>query len=367
MADLGVDPAFWRGRRVFVTGHTGFKGGWLSLWLKDMGAEVSGFALAPATTPNLFDLARVGEGMAHMLGDLRDFDALTIAFRRANPEIVLHLAAQSLVRESYADPLTTFATNVMGTAHVLEASIRLNRDRQGQALPKVRAVLVVTSDKCYANNERLRGYRENEPLGGRDPYSSSKACAELVTAAYRASFAVAAEPPLAVASARAGNVIGGGDWADDRLVPDAIRAFGRSETLLVRNPKAIRPWQHVLEPLAGYLILAQRLFSDGADYAEAWNFGPDRDNERNVRHLVELIVRLWGDGAKWEVDSRAQPHEAMSLKLDSTKARNLLHWRPRLSLEQAVEQTMAWYLAAQRERESLHDLTLRQIRTYAAS
>lgn len=365
MADVGIDPAFWRGRRVFVTGHTGFKGGWLSLWLKEMGAEVSGFALAPVTTPNLFELARVGYGMSHTLGDIRDFDALTAALDRAHPEIVLHLAAQSLVRDSYADPIGTFATNVMGTVHLLDAVRKCNQSWSRYALPTVRAVLVVTSDKCYENREWLWGYREDECLGGHDPYSASKACAEMVTAAYRRSFAMAESPPLGVASARAGNVIGGGDWAQDRLVPDAIRAFGEGKTLLVRNPSAVRPWQHVLDPLAGYLLLAQRLFAEPSEYAEAWNFGPSYDSERRVSELVELIVRAWGDSAKWQVDEGAQPHEALSLKLDSGKARALLAWRPRLTLEQAIEMTIEWYLAAQRGGKSLHDVTLRQIRAYA--
>jgi CDP-glucose 4,6-dehydratase len=368
VAKLGVDPAFWRGRRVFITGHTGFKGGWLSLWLQDMGADLHGFALPPITTPSLFDLASVGDGMSHTLGDLRDLKAVTHALRRAHPEILLHLAAQPLVRQSYTDPVATFATNVMGTVHVLEAARQLNQEWQKQHLPTIRAVLVVTSDKCYANKAWPWPYRESDELAGLDPYSSSKACAEIVTAAYRSSyFAAAVDPLLTVASARAGNVIGGGDWGQDRLVPDAIRAFERGEPLLVRYPAAVRPWQHVLEPLEGYLMLAERLLTDGVNYAGAWNFGPDYDSEQPVRCLVELLARIWGKGARWEVDGRPQPHEAKVLRLDSTKARTLLHWRPRLSLREAIELTMEWYLAAQKRNDPLRDLTLRQVRSFAGA
>jgi CDP-glucose 4,6-dehydratase len=367
VANLGIERDFWREKRVFVTGHTGFKGSWLSLWLQDMGAEVYGFALPPPTSPSLFELAGVGENLSHTLGDVRDLDALKGALRRAHPDIVFHLAAQPLVRDSYADPVTTFATNVMGTAHVLEAALGLNREWREQGQAGIKAALIVTSDKCYANKEWLWPYRENDELGGHDPYSSSKACAEIVTAAYRNSFASSADPALAVASARAGNVIGGGDWARDRLIPDAIRAFGRGEILTVRYPSAIRPWQHVLEPLAGYLVLAERLVTDGSDYAEAWNFGPDGQSEREVGYLVEEVARIWGNGAGWEVDRSAQPHEAKALKLDSSKARARLGWRPRLSLDRAIELTMEWYLAARAGNEPLRDLTLRQIRTYAGN
>jgi len=363
VANLGVDRDFWCGRRVLITGHTGFKGGWLSLWLQDMGAEVHGFALAPAATPNLFDVARVREGMSHILGDLRELETVMSAVRRARPEIVLHLAAQPLVRESYTDPISTFATNVLGTVHILEAARRLNQEWHKQRLPTVRAALIVTSDKCYADKAWLWPYREIDELGGHDPYSSSKACAEIVTAAYRKSFSASLGHGLLVASARAGNVIGGGDWAQDRLVPDAIRAFARGEILQVRSPSAVRPWQHVLEPLEGYLMLVQRLFEQGADYADAWNFGPDQDSERPVTHLVELMANIWGEDAKWEIDSRAQPHEAGFLTLDSTKARRQLDWRPRLSLQQAIELTMEWYLAAHEGAKNLRELTLRQIRT----
>ena len=358
MADLGVKPQFWRGKRVFLTGHTGFKGGWLSLWLKSMGAQVFGFALAPQT-PSLFEQANVGDGLSHTLGDVRDLSSLAHALAEARPDIVFHLAAQSLVRQSYADPVGTFATNVMGTVNLLEA-VRLANHASGAV---TRAIIVVTTDKCYQNNEWLWGYRENEPLGGHDPYSSSKACAELVTAAYRTSFAKS-QPGLAIASARAGNVIGGGDWAKDRLVPDAITAFNNKVTLLIRNPAAIRPWQHVLEPLAGYLMLAQHLVEAGEIYAQAWNFGPNASSERNVGEVVSLLAKSWGNDARWRVDGGEQVHEAQFLKLDSSKAGTLLKWQPRLSLAQAIQHTVDWYLAHKKS-ASIRQFTLEQIKTYS--
>ncbi|HET7233281.1 MAG TPA: CDP-glucose 4,6-dehydratase [Longimicrobium sp.] len=328
-------PEFWRGRRVLVTGHTGFKGSWLSLWLQRMGAQVTGYALAPDTTPSLFELARVEEGMDSVTGDVRDLDALAAAFAHARPEVVFHLAAQSLVRASYQDPVGTYATNVMGTVNVLEAARRAGG---------VRAVVVVTSDKCYENREWVWGYRENEAMGGHDPYSSSKGCAELVTAAYRSSF-FGADIGTSVGSVRAGNVIGGGDWAPDRLVPDAMRAFGAGEPLVVRNPRSIRPWQHVLEPLAGYLLLGERLCAD-PQAAEGWNFGSEHDDSRPVGWVADRLAGLWGDGARWEQDPGTHPHEARSLRLDSAKARDRLGWAPRLPIGAALEWTVEWYRAA---------------------
>jgi CDP-glucose 4,6-dehydratase len=328
-----VNHGFWRGRRVFVTGHTGFKGSWLALWLAQAGAAVTGYALPARTEPSLFLLAGVSGAIASIEGDVRDLNALQTAVHEANPEIVFHLAAQSLVRPSYVDPVGTYATNVMGTVHVLEALRGCT----------ARAAVIVTSDKCYENREWVWGYREVEPLGGHDPYSNSKACAELVTAAYRASFFNRKASPR-IATARAGNVIGGGDWADDRLVPDMMRAFAARRPVLIRNPHSIRPWQHVLEPLHGYISLAEALSADdGAQYADAWNFGPHDDDARTVEWIVERVAQQWGDGARWAVDANPQPPEAKYLKLDSSKSRQLLGARPRTTLATALEWTVAWY------------------------
>ena len=330
-----VDPAFWAGRRVFLTGHTGFKGSWMALWLQRMGAAVTGFALAPPTEPALFDVAHVGDGMASIIGDVRDRDALERALLAADPEIVIHMAAQPLVRASYDDPVGTYATNVMGTVHLLEAV---------RGAPSARAVCIVTTDKCYENREWAWGYREDEPMGGHDPYSNSKGCAELVTSAYRRSF-FAGEGGLAIGSGRAGNVIGGGDWAADRLVPDILRAIVGERLVSIRNPLSIRPWQHVLEPLSGYLTLCQALWDNPATAADAWNFGPRDDDARPVQWIVERMCALWGDGAGWERDLSVQPHEAHYLKLDISKARAALGWQPRWTLAQALENIVAWHRA----------------------
>lgn len=336
VAPLGVNPAFWRGRRVLVTGHTGFKGSWLCLWLQRLGAELSGFALPPAD-PGLFSAAGVAEGMASHCGDVRSAEALTAVLAATQPQIVIHLAAQALVRASYAEPLATYATNVMGLVHLCEAV---------RATPSVRVLLSVTSDKCYANAEHGRAFREDDALGGHDPYSSSKACAELVTAAYRDSF-LAARPGggVAVASARAGNVIGGGDWAADRLLPDLMRAFAAGRPARIRQPQAVRPWQHVLEPLAGYLQLAEALWRQPAAFAGAWNFGPAADDARPVGWLVERCAALWGAGACWQADSGPQPHEAGQLRLDSRRAAEQLGWRPRWDLQTALAASVDWYRA----------------------
>ena len=334
-----IDPAFWRGRRVLLTGHTGFKGSWLALWLQSMGARVSGLALAPATKPSLFELARVGAGMESTLADIRDLDAVRRQVEASAPEIVLHLAAQSVVRLSYQEPVETYATNVMGTVHVLEAV---------RGCAATRAVVIVTSDKCYENREWEWGYRESDPMGGHDPYSSSKGCAELVTAAYRASFfgpLAQARHPASVASARAGNVIGGGDWTRDRLIPDIMRAIADKRPVVIRNPAAVRPWQHVLEPLAGYLLVAQRLAEQGDAFAEPFNFGPAYDDCRPVRWIVERLAQAWGPDAKWEIDSRPQPHEAGFLKLDSSRATARLGWRPRWDLARALRAIVDWHKA----------------------
>lgn len=337
--DVRVDPAFWRDRRVLITGHTGFKGGWVALWLQRMGADVSGFALPPATVPNLFQAARVAEGMDSLFGDLRRRDQLQEAFGRARPEIVFHLAAQSLVRRSYRDPLETYETNVIGTVNVLDAL---------RGCASVRACVNVTSDKCYENREWAWGYRESDPMGGYDPYSSSKGCAELVTAAYRQSFFHPdryVEHRVALASARAGNVIGGGDWAEDRLVPDIVRAFGEGEAVHIRSPQATRPWQHVLEPLSGYLLLAQRLVEAGARYAEGWNFGSDDADVCTVQSVTKRICALWPGGRVTCAEQPSDLHEATLLKLDCSKAKARLGWRPVWALDQGLRATVDWYRA----------------------
>lgn len=334
-----IEPSFWRNRRVLVTGHTGFKGSWLSLWLQTMGARVVGYALPPATQPSLFELAGVEKEMVSILADIRDSARLAAALANHQPEVVFHLAAQALILPSYADPAATYSTNVMGTVNVLDA-VRFTKG--------VRAVVVVTSDKCYENGEGGQAYRESDPLGGADPYSSSKGCAELVTAAYRSSFFNPAEHArhgTAIATARAGNAIGGGDWSADRLIPDAVRAFAERRPVRVRHPKAIRPWQHVLEPLAAYLLLAQKLCENGGAFAEAWNFAPPDEHTHSVEEVLEAITGLWGDGATWTSDSMRQPHEAHCLRLDASKAISALEWHPRWSLATALEMTVLWYRA----------------------
>ncbi|MDO8298706.1 CDP-glucose 4,6-dehydratase [Lacisediminimonas sp.] len=352
-----MTPGFWRGKRVFMTGHTGFKGSWMSLWLQSLGAELTGYALKPPTTPSLFEQARVAEGMRSIDGDIRELDALTRAMQAARPEIVIHMAAQSLVRYSYANPVETYATNVMGTLHLLEAV---------RATPGVKAVVIVTTDKCYENREWVWGYRENDPMGGYDPYSNSKACAELVSAAYRSSFFNArdyARHGVAVASVRAGNVIGGGDWAQDRLIPDILTAFEQGKSVLIRHPDAVRPWQHVLEPLRGYLQLAEKLVQQGPVYAEGWNFGPNGEDARPVRWIVEQMASRWGADARWHLEQGELPHEAGYLKLDISKARQMLGWHPRLKLNDSLNMIVDW--ARQRGAGSdVRSLTEQQIATY---
>ena len=358
-----MTPEFWRGKRVFLTGHTGFKGSWLSLWLQQLGADVTGFALPPPTEPSLFAVADVGRGMTSIIGDIRDGTALTRALQDARPEIVIHMAAQALVRYSYAHPVDTYSTNVMGLVNLFEAV---------RATKGIAAVVNVTSDKCYENKEWLWGYRENEALGGYDPYSNSKACAELVTAAYRNSYFHPerhAEHGVALASARAGNVIGGGDWAQDRLIPDMMRAIAAGAAVDIRNPGAIRPWQHVLEPLSGYLALAEHLVLHGASYAEGFNFGPHDSDARPVEWIVERICKSWGEGAAWRLDGTPQPHEATYLKLDCAKAKARLGWQPRWSLAQAIERIVAWHKAhqAHQTHADMRALTLEQILSYQHS
>lgn len=333
------DQAFWHDKKVFLTGHTGFKGSWLSLWLARLGARVTGYALAPPTDPSLFELARVGELVDSLVSDVRDAERLARTMKEVSPDIVIHMAAQPLVRDSYKIPAETYATNVMGTVHLLDAV---------RGCSSVKAVVNVTTDKCYENREWVWGYRENEPMGGFDPYSNSKACSELVTSAYRSSFfnpARYAEHGVGLASARAGNVIGGGDWATDRLIPDCIRALLAGETVHIRNPHAVRPWQHVLEPLSGYLTLAQRLFESGTEYAEAWNFGPADADSRPVEWIVQRLYSQWGGGSTYKIDAGDHPHEAHYLKLDCSKARTRLGWRPRWDLEQALIYILEWVRA----------------------
>ena len=332
---LMPDPSFWAGKRVFLTGHTGFKGSWLALWLQAMQARVAGLALAPATDPALFEVAHVANGMESHIGDVRSLDHVRACMTAFDPEIVIHMAAQPLVRESYRDPVGTYAINVMGTVHVLEAA---------RCLPRVRAIVSVTTDKCYENREWVWGYREDEPMGGHDPYSNSKGCAELVSAAYRSSFFGAPDAP-GLATARAGNVIGGGDWADDRLIPDILRAFDAGEPVAVRNPASTRPWQHVLEPLGGYLELAEALCTDGRANSEGWNFGPRDQDARPVGAIVEHMAALWGQGAEWRTDNGSHPHEARYLKLDISKARARLGWQPRWTLDDALGRIIVWHKA----------------------
>jgi CDP-glucose 4,6-dehydratase len=352
-----LNRSFWKGRNVFLTGHTGFKGSWLSLWLDALGAKVTGYALDPPTQPNLFEQAAVAGVVRSIRADIRDFARLKTALAECRPEVVIHMAAQSVVRRGYEDPIETYSSNVMGTVHLMEALRHLRQ-------PCV--VVNVTSDKCYASREWVWGYRENEPMGGQDPYSNSKGCAELVTTAYRESFF----PPtslerhgVALASARAGNAIGGGDWTGDQLIPDLMRAFLAGQTCLIRNPSAIRPWQFVLEPLRGYLMLAERLTEDASCFASAWNFGPAEVDAKPVSWLADELARLWGDHASWSYDSAMHPHESHFLKLDTSKARNCLDWQPALPLDQALQWIVEWYRAFHQGTDLLR-LTRMQIERY---
>ena len=354
----GVVMTFWSGKKVFITGHTGFKGSWLCLWLHKLGAEVHGYALSPPTQPSLFELAHVADLLtSHQIADIRDGVALSAAIQRAQPEIVVHMAAQPLVRESYQIPTETYATNVMGTVNLLEAI---------RHCPSVKSVVNVTTDKCYENKEWVWAYRENEPMGGFDPYSSSKACSELVTAAYRQSFfnpQQYEEHGVALASARAGNVIGGGDWAKDRLIPDCIDALLANKTIRIRNPYSIRPWQHVLEPLSGYISLAQKLYESGPDYAEGWNFGPSDEDAKSVEWIVKRLCDQWGGGACYEIDSGDHPHEAHYLKLDCSKAHMLLNWQPRWGLSKTLSVILEW-VAGYKADENIYEICLKQIDEY---
>jgi CDP-glucose 4,6-dehydratase len=351
-----VTPNVWRGRRVLITGHTGFKGSWLALWLSELGAEVTGFALAPPTTPSLFETANIAKNVNHILGDVRDLDAVRSAVAKAQPEVVFHLAAQPIVRYSYQEPVETYATNVMGTVHVLEAC------RQVAGL---RAIVAVTSDKCYENREWIWPYRENDPMGGYDPYSSSKGAAELVISAYRRSFFSFG---AGVASVRAGNVIGGGDWAADRLIPDLVRAFEAGRRPDIRSPQSVRPWQHVLEALGGYLMIAERLLGGDASAATGWNFGPSDDDAKPVSWIVENMLTKWGEGAPdgWDRPVGEQPHEAHLLRLDCSKARTELGWRPVLSLDDALRLVVEWHRAVHAGGDA-RQISLAQLAQYRQS
>lgn len=328
-----MNSEFWRGKKVFLTGHTGFKGSWLSLWLQQLGAEVTGYALEAPTSPSLFVEAKVAMGMQSIIGDIRDAGALNSALAATKPDVVIHMAAQPLVRYSYLNPVETYSINLMGTIHLLEAIRQSNT---------IKAVINVTTDKCYENREWVWGYREHEPMGGYDPYSCSKGCSELVSSSYRRSFFQGTG--IALATARAGNVIGGGDWAKDRLIPDVLRSLENGNSVQIRNPRAIRPWQHVLDPLSGYLLLAEKLYSEGADsWADAWNFGPVDDDAKSVRWIVEYMISMWGGKTSWLQDQEEQPHEASYLKLDISKAKSVLGWHPHWRLDAALKNVVIWH------------------------
>ena len=346
-----IDQGFWQGKRVFLTGHTGFKGGWLSLWLVSLGANVKGYALDPPTLPSLFNEAKVDLIIDSQIGDIRDQDALQTSMTAFNPDILIHMAAQPLVRYSYNNPIETYEVNVIGTAKVLEAA---------RSCPDLKAIVNITTDKCYENDDRSEGYMENDPMGGYDPYSSSKGCAELVTSSYRRSFLQ--EQGIGLASVRAGNVIGGGDWADDRLIPDILRSFERKDPIVVRNPKATRPWQHVLEPLSGYLILAQKLYKNQERYAEGWNFGPNDDDAKPVDWILDKMIAKWPNSS-WEVDDNSNPHEAGFLKLDISKAKLQLGWQPVWGLSNTLERIIAWH-KAWLSQEDMQTVSFKEIEEY---
>jgi len=349
-----IDSSFWHGKRVLLTGHTGFKGGWLSIWLASLGSQVRGYSLEPNSSPSLFNEANVGDLVDSQIGDIRDKDLLHASMAAFNPDIVIHMAAQSLVRYSYDEPVETYEVNVIGTVNVLEAVRTCSR---------VKAVVIITTDKCYENDERSFGYSENDPMGGYDPYSSSKGCAELVTSAYRRSFLQ--ERNVCVATVRAGNVIGGGDWAANRLIPDILRSFEKDECVLIRNPDAVRPWQHVLEPLSGYLILAQKLYDGDINFAEGWNFGPNDQDAKPVSWILDKMIKHWSN-ASWMLDQESNSHEANVLKLDISKAQSKLRWYPTWNLEYTLEKIIKWHQAWQNQ-ENMQEKCLDEIKEYVRS
>ena len=346
-----IDQAFWQGKRVFLTGHTGFKGSWLSLWLASLGVEVKGYALNPPTLPSLFNEAKVGSIINSQIGDIRDQDALYESMLKFNPDILIHMAAQPLVRYSYDAPIETYEVNVIGTVKVLEVA---------RSCPNLKAIVNITTDKCYENDERSQGYKEDDPMGGYDPYSSSKGCAELVTSAYRRSFFQ--DLGIGLASVRAGNVIGGGDWADDRLIPDILKSFERNKTVMIRNPKAVRPWQHVLEPLSGYLILAQNLYINPGNFSEGWNFGPNEKDVKSVDWILDKISAKW-PYSSWKSDQSFSPHEAGFLKLDISKAKSRLSWKPVWGLSYTLEKIIDWHQSWLSE-EDMQMVCLKEIKEY---
>ena len=351
-----IPSDFWSKKKIFISGHTGFKGSWLSLWLDSLGAQITGYGLDPSTDPNLFRALEIEESISDHRDDICDLSALQYVIRSAEPEIIVHMAAQSLVRESYKNPVETYATNVMGTVKLLQAA---------RSCESVRVILVVTSDKCYENREIEKGYSESDPMGGHDPYSSSKGCAELVTSAFRRSF-FRNDFEVAVASVRSGNVIGGGDWAIDRIIPDAMRAFSGKQTLQVRNPDSVRPWQHVLEPLSGYMVLCEKMWDQPSEFSEEWNFGPDDESVCTVEEVTNRVSKFWGDHASWEKYNGNHPHEATLLKLDISKAKNRLGWVPKWDLDTALEKTVSWYKGYY-SGENMYDVSLRQIKEYQIS
>ena len=346
-----IDQAFWQGKRVFLTGHTGFKGSWLSLWLGSLGASVKGYALNPNTTPSLFNEAKVDRVIDSQIGDIRDQEALHESMTTFSPDVLIHMAAQPLVRYSYDAPIETYEVNVIGTAKVLEVA---------RNCAKLKAIVNITTDKCYENDERSQGYKENDPMGGHDPYSSSKGCSELVTSAYRRSFLQ--EQGVGLASARAGNVIGGGDWADDRLIPDILRSFEKNKPVIIRNPKATRPWQHVLEPLSGYLVLAQKLYKDQKEYAEGWNFGPNEQDVKPVDWILNKMIVSWPNSS-WKLDESSNPHEAGFLKLDISKSKSKLDWNPVWELSHTLEKIISWH-KAWLNKENMQIVCLTEIKIY---
>lgn len=356
-----MDKNFWSDKKVFVTGHTGFKGSWLCLLLSSLGSKVTGYALSPPTTPSLYELCQIDSTINSVIADIRDKEALRSAFFLADPDIVIHMAAQPLVRASYLSPLLTYETNVMGTVNLLEV-VRDAVDNN----KSVKAVINVTTDKCYENKEWIWGYRENDALGGMDPYSNSKACSELVTASYRNCFFNPKDYDrhgVGLATARAGNVLGGGDWAADRLIPDCVHALLNEESIMIRNPESIRPWQHVLDPLSGYLSLAQKLYENGPSYAEGWNFGPDDRDAKPVEWVVKELCNKWGQGASYEIDTASHPHEAYYLKLDCSKAKMLLGWHPVWTLEKVLDKVIEWN-RAYKNKEDLKSVCISQLNEY---